>query len=174
MAEVTDRSLSSDNQLLSIIAAVLHENEIDAIHQSAGGGLSRRQRAERIEKFKSDPSVKVLLLSLRTDSSGLTLIQATHVFLLEPSLNEAIELQAIDRVHRVGQTKPTFIHRYYVKSTVEEYLLRQRYNRIIDKKDKKNKEDDDTKLDKQTKETMTIQQLRDLFGPKKQSTHSVI
>jgi len=129
---------SQFNTLLSIICSLLHQNGVNAIHQNTNCNLTRRERAKRIEKFQTDSSVKVLLLSMRTDSSGLTLIQSTHVFLLEPSLNEAMELQAIDRVHRVGQTKKTFVHRYFVKGTVEENILRQRYDRICERK-KKNK-----------------------------------
>eukprot|EP01083_Nonionella_stella_P187566 689472_1 len=161
---------SQFNQLLSIIAALLHENGIEVIHQNSNSTLSRQEKAKRIEKFQTDPAVKVLLLSLRTDSSGLTLIQATHVFLLEPSLNEAIELQAIDRVHRVGQTKPTFVHRYFMKGTVEENILRQRYNKIFNTKNKKimNKKVskfEDSLLDKgQNTEEMTIEELMKLFG----------
>ena len=153
---------SQFNQLLSIIAALLHQNGISAIHQSANCKLSKREKAKRIEKFQTDESVKVLLLSLRTDSSGLTLIQSTHVFLLEPSLNEAIELQAIDRVHRVGQSRPTFVHRYFVKGTVEESVLRRRYDRICSQKKKKNSAQ--SGLDKgQNKEEMTMAELQKLF-----------
>lgn len=155
---------SQFNALLEIIAAVLHENGIHAIHQNAGSAtMSRQEKAGRIETFQTDPEVRVLLLSLRTDSSGLTLIQATHVFLLEPSLNEAIEAQAIDRVHRVGQNKPTFVHRYFMKSTVEENILRQRFDKYRDAKNRKNEG-----LDKghQNKEEMTMNELRKLFGNK--------
>eukprot|EP01084_Bolivina_argentea_P113557 202345_1 len=158
---------SQFNQLLSIIAAILNENNIAVIHQSNSNGghgkktLSRQEKAKKIEKFQTDPSYKVLLLSLRTDSSGLTLIQATHVFLLEPSLNESIELQAIDRVHRVGQTKNTFVHRYFMKGTVEENILKERYIKLLNRKKKYIKNEG---IDKgQNREEMTIEQLMKLF-----------
>merc|ERR1712087_947369 len=151
---------SQFNALLSIIAAVLHANGIAAIHQNSNAhGMSRREKARRIETFQTDPSVRVLLLSLRTDSSGLTLIQSTHVFLLEPSLNEAIEAQAIDRVHRVGQTKRTFVHRYFVKGTVEENILRRRYLKL--RRQKAAKHEKNAGLDKgsQNKEELSVKEL---------------
>ncbi|KAG7265844.1 hypothetical protein CRUP_010486 [Coryphaenoides rupestris] len=64
----------------------------------------------------------ILLLPLHTGSNGLNIIEATHVLLVEPILNPAHELQAIGRVHRIGQTKPTFVHRFLIKSTIEERM----------------------------------------------------
>ncbi|KAI2544174.1 SHPRH isoform 11, partial [Pan troglodytes] len=64
----------------------------------------------------------ILLLPLHTGSNGLTIIEATHVLLVEPILNPAHELQAIGRVHRIGQTKPTIVHRFLIKATIEERM----------------------------------------------------
>mmetsp|Transcript_16283 Transcript_16283/g.22835 ORF Transcript_16283/g.22835 Transcript_16283/m.22835 type:complete len:176 (-) Transcript_16283:311-838(-) len=83
------------------------------------------ERSEKIEKFKSVSSkedVRVMLLSLRSDSSGLTLVAATNVFLFEPSFNFAVEQQAINRIHRIGQTKPCTVYRFVTMDTIEEKI----------------------------------------------------
>lgn len=75
-----------------------------------------------IERFRRDPAVEVFLLDAKTDSSGLNLVNATHVFLCEPLINAAIELQAIARVHRIGQQRPTTVYMYLISDTVEESI----------------------------------------------------
>ena len=59
--------------------------------------------------------VKVLLLPISSGANGLNLIEASHVLLMEPILNPAQELQAIGRVHRIGQNKPTTVHRFLIR-----------------------------------------------------------
>ncbi|KAG6041448.1 hypothetical protein E4U39_006561 [Claviceps sp. Clav50 group G5] len=73
-----------------------------------------------IVKFKEDADVQVFLLHARAHSSGLNLFNASHVFLCEPLLNTALELQAIARVDRIGQQRETTVWLYLVSGTVEE------------------------------------------------------
>ncbi|KAI9714483.1 MAG: hypothetical protein M1820_000444 [Bogoriella megaspora] len=75
-----------------------------------------------VDRFRSDPSTEVFLLDAKSDSSGLNLVNATHVFLCEPLVNAAIELQAIARVHRIGQQRPTTVYMYLISDTVEEAI----------------------------------------------------
>ncbi|KAJ5435722.1 Zinc finger RING-type [Penicillium cf. griseofulvum] len=75
-----------------------------------------------IEKFKTDPAIECFCLHGKAQSSGLNLIVATHVFLCEPLINTAIELQIIARVHRIGQYRPTTVWMYLVSGTVEESI----------------------------------------------------
>ncbi|KAL1881049.1 hypothetical protein Plec18167_003591 [Paecilomyces lecythidis] len=75
-----------------------------------------------IERFKSDPAIECFLLHAKAHSSGLNLVNATHVFLCEPLINTAIELQAIARVHRIGQHRATTVWMYLVSDTVEETI----------------------------------------------------
>ena len=75
-----------------------------------------------IEKFKSDPSVECFLLHAKAHSAGLNLVVASHVFLCEPMLATAVELQAIARVHRIGQHRATTVWMYVIGGTVEEAI----------------------------------------------------
>lgn len=57
---------------------------------------------------------------MSSGANGLNIVEATHVLLVEPSVSKAMELQAVGRVHRIGQTKPTFVHRFIIEDTIEE------------------------------------------------------
>ncbi|KAH7402054.1 SNF2 family N-terminal domain-containing protein [Phaeosphaeria sp. MPI-PUGE-AT-0046c] len=85
-------------------------------------GVSAITDKEGIQKFKTDPAIDCFLLDAKSDSSGLNLVNATYVFLCEPLINPAIELQAIARVHRIGQQRPTTVFMYLVSDTVEEAI----------------------------------------------------
>ncbi|KAK9452328.1 SNF2 family N-terminal domain-containing protein [Limtongia smithiae] len=78
---------------------------------------------KNMDQFKSNPEVMCFLLNARSQSSGLTLINATHVILCEPLFNTALELQAISRIHRIGQSRPTTVWMYAIGGTVEESVL---------------------------------------------------
>lgn len=75
-----------------------------------------------ITNFKENVGTEVFLLHARAYSSGLNLVNASHVFLCEPLLNTALELQAIARVDRIGQQHETTVWLYFVAGTVEESI----------------------------------------------------
>ncbi|KAI9885897.1 MAG: hypothetical protein M1823_002322 [Watsoniomyces obsoletus] len=85
-------------------------------------GFSSVDSKDGIQRFKEDASIEVFLLHAKAQSSGLNLVNATHVLLCEPLLNTALELQAIARVHRIGQQRPTTVWMFIVNDTVEEYI----------------------------------------------------
>ncbi|PQE34022.1 hypothetical protein CJF32_00002864 [Rutstroemia sp. NJR-2017a WRK4] len=85
-------------------------------------GFTSIDKSDGIEKFKNDAGIEVFLLHARAHSAGLTLVNASHVFLCEPLLNTALELQAIARVDRIGQTVGTSVWLYLVGDTVEESI----------------------------------------------------
>jgi E3 ubiquitin-protein ligase SHPRH len=85
-------------------------------------GVSGITEKDGIHKFKESPAVECFLLDAKSDSSGLNLVKATYVFLCEPLINPAIELQAIARVHRIGQQRPTTVFMYLVGDTVEQAI----------------------------------------------------
>lgn len=87
-----------------------------------GIGYSRMGKPRAIDQFKQNPSIECFLLDAKTDSSGLNLVNAQYVFLAEPLINTAIELQAIARVHRIGQQRPTTVYMYLIGDTVEEVI----------------------------------------------------
>lgn len=81
-----------------------------------------RDRQSRIERFQQG-SCPLFLISLKAGGVGLNLTAAEYVFLLDPWWNPATEAQAIDRTHRIGQTRPVFAYRLIVRDTVEEKVL---------------------------------------------------
>ena len=82
-----------------------------------------RSRKKVVEDFQNDPDIPVFLISLKAGGLGLNLTAAEYVFLLDPWWNPAVEAQAIDRAHRVGQTKQVFAYRLICKGTVEEKII---------------------------------------------------
>ena len=82
-----------------------------------------RNRAARVERFQNDPDCPIFLISLKAGGLGLNLTAAEYVFLLDPWWNPAVEAQAIDRSHRIGQTQRVFAYRLVCRDTVEEKIL---------------------------------------------------
>ncbi len=81
-----------------------------------------RDRPRRIEQWRSgdDP---VFLISLKAGGTGLTLTEADYVFVLDPWWNPAVEAQAVDRAHRIGQTRTVMVYRLVSSGTIEEKVL---------------------------------------------------
>lgn len=81
------------------------------------------KRGEVVKKFQSDKDIKLFLISIKAGGVGLNLTEADYVFILDPWWNPAVEQQAIDRTHRIGQNKNVFIYKFITKDTVEEKIL---------------------------------------------------
>src|SRR5258708_33530779 len=82
-----------------------------------------RNRQEHIERFQTDPDCKLFLISLKAGGVGLNLTAAEYVFILDPWWTSAVEAQAVDRTHRIGQQRPVFAYRLIARDTVEEKIL---------------------------------------------------
>ncbi|TDG37062.1 ATP-dependent helicase [Pedobacter changchengzhani] len=82
-----------------------------------------KNRGEIVANFQEDETLKVFLISIKAGGVGLNLTQADYVFILDPWWNPAVEQQAIDRTHRIGQHKKVFIYKFISKDTVEEKIL---------------------------------------------------
>ncbi len=80
-------------------------------------------RQAQVDTFQQDSNVQVFLISLKAGGLGLNLTAAEYVFLLDPWWNPAIEAQAVDRAHRIGQQKTVFTYKFITKNTVEEKIL---------------------------------------------------
>ncbi len=80
-------------------------------------------RKEQVERFNKDESIKVFLISIKAGGLGLNLTEADYVFILDPWWNPAVEAQAIDRAHRIGQKKKVFTYKFITRDTVEEKIL---------------------------------------------------
>ena len=98
--------------------------EHDFTYQTLEGHMPMRQRKRNLEEFRSNPDCAVFLLSMRSGAVGLTLTAASHVFILEPAINPALEQQAIGRIHRLGNTHREVVVNYLVMAgSVEENLM---------------------------------------------------
>lgn len=87
------------------------------------GSLTSEQRQKTVNEFQTNDDVKFFLISLKTGGLGLNLTKADYVFIIDPWWNPAVEQQAIDRSHRIGQTKNVFTYKFITKDTVEEKIL---------------------------------------------------
>ena len=88
------------------------------------GSMSLEQRDRVLDRFTRDPDVRVLLMSLKAGGVALNLTCASHVFLMDLWWNPAVEQQAQDRIHRMGQYKPVRVTRIVIGGTVEERILK--------------------------------------------------
>jgi len=124
LSEVTEEGhkaivFSQFTSFLSIVRQRLDYQEV--AYEYLDG--KTRDREAAVERFQNDPNCKLFLISLKAGGQGLNLTAAEYVFLLDPWWNPAVEAQAIDRAHRIGQTNRVFAYRLITRDTVEEKVL---------------------------------------------------
>lgn len=124
MEEVVDEGhkILVFSQFTSFLAVVKKRLDAEGIPYEYLDGRTRN-REERVERFQNDPDVPVFLISLKAGGLGLNLTAAEYVYLLDPWWNPAVEAQAIDRSHRIGQTRTVFAYRLICRDTVEQKIL---------------------------------------------------
>ncbi|KAK4255337.1 hypothetical protein QN277_008349 [Acacia crassicarpa] len=88
------------------------------------GSMSLTARDAAIKRFTDDPECKIFLMSLKAGGVALNLTVASYVFIMDPWWNPAVERQAQDRIHRIGQYKPIRIVRFVIENTIEERILK--------------------------------------------------
>ncbi|XP_010508345.1 PREDICTED: helicase-like transcription factor CHR27 [Camelina sativa] len=107
--------------MLDLVEVCFLENGI--VFRRLDGTMSLAARDTAVKEFSKNPDVKVMLMSLKAGNLGLNMIAACHVILLDLWWNPTTEDQAIDRAHRIGQTRPVTVTRITVKDTVEDRIL---------------------------------------------------
>jgi non-specific serine/threonine protein kinase len=107
-------------QMLTLIRAELDAAGIPYVYLD-GKTVDRKSVVDR---FQSDPAIPFFLISLKAGGVGLNLTAADYVIHVDPWWNPAVETQAADRTHRIGQKKPVFVYKLITRDTVEEKILR--------------------------------------------------
>jgi non-specific serine/threonine protein kinase len=117
--------------MLGLIREKLDEEGIQ--YEYFDGSYTSKQREAAIKNFQENEECRIFLISLKAGGTGLNLTAADYVYLMDPWWNPAVEQQAIDRTHRIGQTKNIFAYRYICKDTVEEKIveLKQKKNSLV-------------------------------------------
>lgn len=112
---------SQFTEMLGLIKEQFEKNDIT--HCYLDGSTSLNKRKEEVARFQEDESVKAFLISLKAGGVGLNLTVADYVYIVDPWWNPAAEMQAIDRAHRIGQTRKVFAYKMICKDSVEERIL---------------------------------------------------
>ncbi len=121
---VGDHKVLIFSQFLGMLALIRQKlQEQDISHVYFDGSSTSAQREEAIAEFQNNHECRVFLISLKAGGIGLNLTAADYVYIVDPWWNPAVEQQAIDRTHRIGQTKNIFAYRLICKDTLEEKML---------------------------------------------------
>jgi non-specific serine/threonine protein kinase len=107
--------------MLGLIREKLKEQGVQFEYFDGSTSVTDRQKA--IDNFQSNPECRVFLISLKAGGVGLNLTAADYVYIVDPWWNPAVEQQAIDRTHRIGQTRNIFAYRMICKDTVEDKII---------------------------------------------------
>ena len=112
---------SQFTEMLELVKAELEKKEI--AFNYLDGSTTPTKRKAQVDQFQNDPETRVFLISLKAGGVGLNLTSADYVYLIDPWWNPAAEQQAIDRTHRIGQTKSVFAYKMICKDSIEEKVL---------------------------------------------------
>jgi SNF2 family DNA or RNA helicase len=128
LLDLLDKVLAEDHKALVFSQWTSLLDRVEPLLTAAGIGFSRldgttRDRGAVVSRFQNDPEPRVMLVSLKAGGTGLNLTAADNVFLLDPWWNPAVEDQAADRAHRIGQERPVLVHRLVSEDTVEQRML---------------------------------------------------
>ncbi|KAF9871544.1 hypothetical protein CkaCkLH20_10955 [Colletotrichum karsti] len=108
---------------LDLLEVAIKKEGLNVKHCRYTGEMTMSQRDDCAFKFTSDPSMKVMFVSLRAGNAGLNLVAASNVVIMDPFWNPYIEMQAVDRAHRIGQQRPVKVYRILTQQTVEDRII---------------------------------------------------
>jgi non-specific serine/threonine protein kinase len=112
------------SQFLGMLALIKEKlKALDVTFEYFDGSTSAQDREKAIQNFQRNDECRVFLISLKAGGVGLNLTAADYVYIVDPWWNPAVEQQAIDRTHRIGQTKNIFAYRMICKDTIEDKIL---------------------------------------------------
>jgi non-specific serine/threonine protein kinase len=112
------------SQYLGMLALIREKlDELGVPYEYFDGSTSAQDREKAIRNFQDNDTIRVFLISLKAGGVGLNLTAADYVYIVDPWWNPAVEQQAIDRTHRIGQTKNIFAYRMICKDTIEDKIL---------------------------------------------------
>jgi SNF2 family DNA or RNA helicase len=128
VVRVLETILSENHKVLIFSSFVEYLNIFEEYLKNEGIGYSKltgatHNREDVIHRFQTDSNVQVFLISLKAGGVGLNLTAADYVFVLDPWWNPSAENQAIDRAHRIGQTKNVFVYKFVTAGTLEEKII---------------------------------------------------
>ena len=106
-------------QMLKILREEMDMREIPYVYLDG----RTRNRQQRVDTFQEDLEIPFFLISLKAGGIGLNLTSADYVIHVDPWWNPAVEMQATDRTHRIGQEKPVFVYKLIARESVEEKIL---------------------------------------------------
>ncbi|AHF16117.1 DEAD/DEAH box helicase [Niabella soli] len=113
------------SQFLGMLGLIRQKmDELGIKYEYFDGSTSAPDREKAIQSFQKNEEVRVFLISLKAGGVGLNLTAADYVYIVDPWWNPAVEQQAIDRTHRIGQTKNIFAYRMICKDTIEDKILK--------------------------------------------------
>eukprot|EP00010_Vexillifera_abyssalis_P009336 CAMPEP_0201546324 /NCGR_PEP_ID=MMETSP0173_2-20130828/2634_1 /ASSEMBLY_ACC=CAM_ASM_000268 /TAXON_ID=218659 /ORGANISM="Vexillifera sp., Strain DIVA3 564/2" /LENGTH=954 /DNA_ID=CAMNT_0047954953 /DNA_START=468 /DNA_END=3329 /DNA_ORIENTATION=- len=121
-ASVKSIVFSQWTNMLDVVEAALLLNNLG--YERLDGSMTPLARTKAIRRFQQVGNSRIFLISMKAGSQGLNLIRASRVFLLDPWWNPATEQQAIDRVHRLGQTRPVIVTRFVIRNSIEQKILK--------------------------------------------------
>ncbi|MCX7680567.1 MAG: SNF2 family helicase [Anaerolineae bacterium] len=110
------------SQFVQTLSLLRRELDVRGMRYAYLDGQTQN-RQERVDQFQTDAQIPFFLISLKAGGFGLNLTAADYVLHIDPWWNPAVEMQAADRAHRIGQEKPVFIYKFIAKETVEEKIL---------------------------------------------------